>query len=98
VVQAASGAEALRLAAAGEPFGAVVCDLTMPDLTGMDVYEELQRIRPDLARRLVVISGGGVSERSRRFLEEAPVRKVRKPFSPATLRAEVAAVLTLPPE
>lgn len=77
----ASGHAALeRLAAAGEQYDLVLCDLMMPDMTGMDVYELVQQRYPDLADRFVFISGGGVTERSRQFLEEHADRVLAKPI------------------
>jgi DNA-binding NtrC family response regulator len=52
----------------------------MPDLTGMDVFEEVERRWPDLADRFVFISGGGVNERSRQFIERQAARLVTKPI------------------
>jgi CheY-like chemotaxis protein len=77
----ASGRAALeRLAAQGSGFDLVLCDLMMPELTGMDVYEEVVRRHPRLADRFVFISGGGVTERSRRFIELHADRVLSKPI------------------
>jgi signal transduction histidine kinase/ActR/RegA family two-component response regulator len=81
-----SGREALaRLAVEGPDFDLVLCDLMMPDITGMDVYEEVERKHPGLASRFVFISGGGVTERSRRFLEQHAERVLPKPIDSAEL-------------
>jgi CheY-like chemotaxis protein len=57
-VQVAAGAlEALDLVAAGPAFEAVICDVLMP---GMNGVEFLNLIQPDLARRLVFLTGGGI--------------------------------------
>jgi signal transduction histidine kinase/ActR/RegA family two-component response regulator len=81
-----SGREALaRLAMEGPDFDLVLCDLMMPDITGMDVYEEVERKHPGLASRFVFISGGGVTERSRRFLEQHAERVLPKPIDSAEL-------------
>jgi DNA-binding NarL/FixJ family response regulator len=52
----------------------------MPDLTGMDVYEDVEAKYPHLAERFVFVSGGGVTERSRRFLEQHAERVLPKPI------------------
>jgi signal transduction histidine kinase/CheY-like chemotaxis protein len=76
-----NGREALvRLKREGEAFDLVLCDLMMPDLTGMDVYEEIEKTQPRLAERFVFISGGGVTERSRRFIEQHADRVLPKPI------------------
>ena len=63
----------------------ILCDLMMPDMTGMDVYEEVERSHPGLAARFVFISGGGVTERSRRFLELHADRVLPKPIDSSQL-------------
>lgn len=76
-----SGQAALdRIASSGNAFDLVLCDLMMPDLTGMDVYETVEAEYPHLAERFVFVSGGGVTERSRRFLERHAERVLPKPI------------------
>jgi signal transduction histidine kinase/ActR/RegA family two-component response regulator len=76
-----SGQAALdRLMAAGRGFDLVLCDLMMPDMTGMDVYEAVEERLPSLRDRFVFVSGGGITERSRRFLERHADRVLPKPI------------------
>lgn len=77
---ASSGREALERLADDRAFDLVLCDLMMPDLTGMDVFEEVERKYPALAGRFVFISGGGLTERSRRFIEAHADRVLPKPI------------------
>ena len=82
-----SGQAALdRLAADTSNFDLVLCDLMMPDMTGMEVYEAVEEKRPELAERFVFISGGGVTERSRKFLEAHADRVLPKPIDNRQLR------------
>jgi len=76
-----SGQAALeRLSTGKSNFDLVLCDLMMPDMTGMEVYEAVEEKCPALAERFVFISGGGVTERSRKFLEAHADRVLPKPI------------------
>jgi two-component system NtrC family sensor kinase len=81
-----SGKEAVARIAAGERYDVVLCDLLMPEMTGMDVHADLQARDPDLARRMVFLSGGAVTQRARDFYEQVPNPKLEKPFDAARLR------------
>jgi len=65
----------------------VLCDLVMPELSGVDVYEALQA--RGLAERVLVITGGATSEETARFLEEARPPVLYKPFKADELRERV---------
>jgi PAS domain S-box-containing protein len=94
VATATSGRAALAILA-GEPrFDVVLCDLMMPDVSGMDVHERIARERPELAKRFVFVTGGAFTERARRFVDEVGLPVIEKPFDltklPALLRERAA--------
>ncbi len=66
-------------------FDFVVCDLMMPEVSGMEVYERATARHPELAERFVVITGGACSPRSREFLSSHPLPRLEKPFHAAEL-------------
>jgi PAS domain S-box-containing protein len=80
LVSVRSGAEAIRLLLQDQAFDLILCDLMMPGLTGMDVFEQVIRDRPGLRARFVFTTGGAVTERARRFLESVPDQRLDKPF------------------
>jgi CheY-like chemotaxis protein len=86
VVCARSGREALELLRRHRHFDLVVCDLLMPDVTGMEVYEAVQREAPELAGRFVFITGGAFTGRARAFLDTVDRPVLEKPFDVAALR------------
>ncbi len=84
ITLAASGREAI--ATLGEkPFDVILCDLMMPDVSGMDVYERMERQAPELTRRFVFVTGGAFTERARAFVERVAAPVVEKPFELSTL-------------
>jgi signal transduction histidine kinase len=83
------GAEArARLMDEPSAYDVVLCDLMMPDVTGMAVYEAV----PAASERIVFMSGGAVTEPARAFLAQDHVRKVHKPFTTDQLRRAVLEV------
>ncbi len=69
-----------------EDYDLILCDLMMPDLTGMDVYAELKELRPDLSKRMIFITGGAFTPRARQFIDEMTHDLVDKPFDLKALR------------
>ncbi|HEY6099603.1 MAG TPA: ATP-binding protein [Anaeromyxobacter sp.] len=93
VVAATSGREALSVIKSASDFDAVLCDVMMPELTGMEIYRVLRAELPELAERVVFMSGGAFTPEARAFLSEVPNRSIAKPFDPTALRAVVARIV-----
>jgi two-component system cell cycle sensor histidine kinase/response regulator CckA len=89
VVPMVSASEALALCANGERFDLILCDLMMPDMTGMDLHRELSLVAPDQASRMIFVTGGAFTAKARHFLSETPKEHLEKPFDSANLRAIV---------
>jgi signal transduction histidine kinase/ActR/RegA family two-component response regulator len=86
VATAASGEEALRLLEDG-PFDAIVCDLMMPGMSGMEVAEAVWARDPRLRARMLFLTGGAVLPEAEAFLERPDVRHFAKPVRLAELNA-----------
>jgi len=85
---ASGGREAVALAGTGA-FDLVLCDLMMPDLPGTGVYDALHAIDPELASRLVFVTGGAFSAGAREFLARVDNARLEKPVGVAALRSFV---------
>jgi CheY-like chemotaxis protein len=92
-----SSQEGLWKLTSGEPFDIIFCDLMMPGLSGMDVYERVQEYNPELASRFVFITGGTYTARSRQFLETVPNGWMEKPFDVQRLQRVIGALLERSP-
>jgi PAS domain S-box-containing protein len=81
--------DALEGIAGGARFDAILCDLMMPNMTGMDLHASLERLAPDQARRMIVLTGGAFTEGAREFLDRVALPRCDKPFETQTLRETV---------
>jgi len=79
-----------RLVQAIRPYDVILCDLMMPDMTGMDLFAEVARRYPGLEERFVLMTGGAFTPRSTEFLARVKNRRLEKPFDSSALRAIVA--------
>jgi CheY-like chemotaxis protein len=93
VVAFHSGVQALDAIRAGARFDAIVCDLMMPQKSGMELHEDLLREAPELAARMVFLTGGAFTERARAFLDGVANPRLDKPFETRGLRALIAGVV-----
>jgi PAS domain S-box-containing protein len=82
--------DALPRIAAGERFNVVLCDLMMPGITGMDFFDALRESAPEVARRVVFVTGGAFTVRAEEFLRVTTNATVAKPVDPTALRRIVA--------
>jgi PAS domain S-box-containing protein len=89
VVATLSAMDALSLVRGGQIFDVILCDLMMPQMTGMDLHAALAGSHPDQARRMIFLTGGAFTAGAREFLDGTPNLTVEKPFSVRQLRALV---------
>ena len=80
VEEAGDGATALAVLAEGD-FDVVLTDISMPgEPKGLDVYDRLEATRPELARRVVFLTGYGHDPLMAAEIEERERPCIRKPF------------------
>ena len=73
----------------GASYDLIVCDLMMPELTGMDLHDELCRAHSDQAERMIFMTGGTFTEDALEFIERVDRPLLTKPFQSDTLRSEI---------
>jgi two-component system, cell cycle sensor histidine kinase and response regulator CckA len=83
VVVVTSGRQALELLATDADFDLILCDLMMPDMNGMQVYERMLQERPSILDRLVFMTGGAYTAEAREFLDQHLDAQLEKPFDMA---------------
>ncbi len=95
--ESATGEEALAwlLTVPAERSPAVIlCDLKMPGVSGREVYSKLVESRPDLAPRVIFVTGDVVEQSTASFLASAGREVVEKPFTVAEIALAVQKVVT----
>lgn len=68
------------------PYDLILCDVMMPDMTGMDLYQALQRAGSPLCERIVFLTGGAFTPAARQFLDTVDNPRLEKPFDTVQLR------------
>jgi CheY-like chemotaxis protein len=66
----------------------------MPEMSGMDFYDELARRFPAYLGRLIFVTGGAFTPAGREFLDRVPNARIRKPFEPRAVRELVQRVVS----
>jgi CheY-like chemotaxis protein len=90
VLTLASGKAAQELLKQDRNFDLILCDLMMPELSGMDLHEWLATVDLPLAERIVFISGGAFTPKAASYLAGLKNLRLEKPFHLASLNSLVA--------
>jgi PAS domain S-box-containing protein len=90
-----SGREALTLIGAGQRYDVILCDVMMPQMTGIELHAELGRLAVDQQERMIFVTGGTFTPKARAFFDKAPNALIEKPFNLRNLRAVVREQLQL---
>jgi two-component system, cell cycle sensor histidine kinase and response regulator CckA len=92
---AAAGLEAMQKLGESAPFDVIFCDVMMPEMSGVEVYQRISERFPGQEHRLVFMTGGAFAEPAAHFIEETSNPKLKKPFTGSSLRALVASMMRL---
>jgi signal transduction histidine kinase/DNA-binding response OmpR family regulator len=92
VVVVAGGHEALIAIAERADFDLVICDLSMPAMSGMQLYSIVRERYPQLIERFIFATGGATQRELEDFLGTVPNRVLEKPFDLSVLRDIIAQV------
>ena len=93
VTSVTTAREAIALIDQEPHFDLVLCDLMMPEMTGMDLYRELLRRAPAQAKKFVFMTGGAFTADASRFLDGIANPSLEKPVKASRLRDLVRSLL-----
>lgn len=80
VVNAFSGAEGLKQLEGGQ-YGGVISDIRMPGaVNGADVHAWIQKHRPELGSKIILISGDTANSETQALLAQSGTPCIEKPF------------------
>ena len=80
VTSAATGEEGLDRLTKGD-FGGVISDIRMPGaVNGAEVHQWIRANRPELERRLILISGDTANSKTQALLQHSGLPCIEKPF------------------
>lgn len=89
-VTVATSAEAAWTELKRTGFDFVLCDVMMPDTTGIELYERVREHLPAQAGRFALMTGGAFTQDASRYLEKAAVPVLDKPVDMHRLRKLLA--------
>jgi CheY-like chemotaxis protein len=95
VVSVQRAGDALARLANGERFDAIVCDLMMPEISGIELYDRLASVAPECTGKIIFMTGGAFTPDAREFLARLDRPHLEKPFSEAQLRQAIESLVRL---
>jgi CheY-like chemotaxis protein len=95
VTTAASGGEGLERVRT-ESFAAVICDLRMPGLSGIALFDQIQSAAPSLTGRILVASGDLSQLETTVFLERTGAPALLKPYASSDLIGALDRICAVP--
>ena len=82
VIAALGGDAAFKLLEeANGQFDAIICDLSMPGIGGVDLYRYIVKKYPKLEQRMIFMSGGAYTQQNKDFVASINNPQLEKPFS-----------------
>jgi CheY-like chemotaxis protein len=89
VVSAENGQEALALyPLQEEPIDLVITDIIMPEMSGIELYQALKKLTPDL--KLLIMTGYPLNDQARELLELGHIDWIQKPYLTEEMAEKIA--------
>jgi CheY-like chemotaxis protein len=79
-------ADALARLTLDDSYDVILCDVMMPTMNGVELRNRVHAANPELASRIVLMTGGILMSKLRQMLEGVPNLVFTKPFDFAGLR------------
>jgi PAS domain S-box-containing protein len=83
----------LDLVKEGVRFDLILCDLIMPEMSGVELHSQLEALAPDQAHRMVFMTAGAFTTLTEAFFREPGRWRLEKPFEKPQLERVIAQAL-----
>ena len=93
VLQAANGVEALQQLESNSDVGLVLCDVNMPEMSGIELVRKIRENHRADALPIVMITTEGGEAMRQEAMEEGANGYVSKPFTPETILSTLESFL-----
>jgi two-component system, cell cycle sensor histidine kinase and response regulator CckA len=94
VEYAENGKAAYELLIKDETFDVILCDLTMPGMNGVELYETLKQRNSKTIDRFIFLTGGAFTAQTIKFLEQSEHTRIDKPFETKALLAAMESIIS----
>lgn len=74
----------------------IVCDIQMPGLSGSEFHERLHEHNPEMADKILFMTGDIVRSKTQEFLKETRAVYINKPFDLSSLYQKVQEAINRP--
>ncbi len=90
---ASNGHQAMEMLAATD-YDVIITDFKMPQMGGRDLYRWVKSERPEMANRILFVTGDTVSRDTQSFFEQTSARYLAKPFKIEEIKEQILNLLT----
>ncbi len=77
---ARSAENALEILSRDDRFDVVLCDIMMPEVTGIELFERVAQSHPQLRDRFIFMTGGTPAANTQEFIDGTGLPYLEKPF------------------
>jgi len=88
-----NGGDALKMIERGG-YDLILLDIKMPGMSGMELYQRIQKTVPSLAGRVVFITGDVIGSDTMDFLTMTKANFITKPFDIEQLKRDIGRILS----
>jgi PAS domain S-box-containing protein len=77
-----------------EDFDFILLDVKMPDMNGLEFYRQLKKVKPEMAKRVLFVTGDVLEKATSTFLKENNVPSITKPIDIDKLKENIDSILS----